>query len=84
MHTGALVSAGFEVSATVVHDNQTDLNGQNSLTLIDMSDNQLDGIKRRSANMDAQSSGASTTNKKTDHLLDTMVDWLTNVPENEL
>lgn len=85
-----MISAGFEVSAlvsaelsAVVHDKQT---GQNSLTMIDMSDNTVDGIKRRSAiHMDAQSSGASTTNKKTcDHLIDSMVDWLTNVPENEL
>lgn len=59
---GALVSAGFEVSATVVHGAQND--GRNAINAI---------------------CSASTGNKKTnDHLLDTMVDWLTNVPENEL
>jgi len=62
---GALISAGFEVSATVVHDMQTDMNGHNS------------------RNLDASSS-ASTHKKNTDHLLDSMVDWLQHVPENEL
>lgn len=63
--SGALVSAGFEVSATVVHDTQTDITGSNA----------------RNA-MDAMSS--ASTKKTNDHLLDSMVDWLTNVPEHEL
>ncbi|XP_031622418.1 uncharacterized protein LOC116340210 isoform X2 [Contarinia nasturtii] len=57
--TGALISAGFEVSATVVHDSLTTVPNANGL--------------------DANSS-ISTNKKTTDHL----VDWLTNVPENEL
>lgn len=75
---GALISAGFEVSATVLHDTQIDLMGINS-TL----EKNMDSMKRRSHGGDA-SSIASTNKKTTDHLIDSMVDWLTKVPENEL
>lgn len=75
---GALISAGFEVSATVVHENQTDIG-------LDKNTGAIPNSSKRQINMDATSSGASINNKNnTDHLLDTMVDWLTKVPENQL
>lgn len=82
---GALVSAGFEVSATVVHDNHTDFIGQTTLALMDMpNNNTIDGTKQRNG-IDNTSSCPSNNNKKSnDHILDSMVDWLTNVPEHEL
>lgn len=73
--SGALVSAGFEVSATVVHDHHGDF-GQSTMTIMD------DGGKRRG--IDANSSASANNRKSNDHILDSMVDWLTNVPENEL
>lgn len=81
---GALVSAGFEVSATVVHDNHTDFIGQTTLALMDMpNNNTIDGTKRRNG-IDTNSCASNNNKKSNDHILDSMVDWLTNVPENEL
>lgn len=87
---GALVSAGFEVSATVVHDNNKNdtKNGVAELTAIVTNADLSSQQKRRQINMEAASSIASTNNKlkANDHLItmDSMVDWLTKVPENEL
>lgn len=86
---GALVSAGFEVSATVVHDShQNDCkNGASELTAIVTNADLSSQQKRRQMNMEAASSIASTNKlKANDHLItmDSMVDWLTKVPENEL
>lgn len=87
--TGALVSAGFEVSATVVHGiNQNDnKNGAAELTAIVTNADLTSQQKRRQMNMEAASSIASTNKlKANDHLItmDSMVDWLTKGPENEL
>lgn len=86
---GALVSAGFEVSATVVHgNNQNDnRNGGAESTAIVTNADLTSQQKRRQMNMEAASSIASTNKlKANDHLItmDSMVDWLTKGPENEL
>lgn len=81
---GALVSAGFEVSATVGHD----LNHQHGESIPIITNTDLTAQqKRRKINSEAASSIASTNKlKSNDHLItmDSMVDWLTKVPENEL
>lgn len=61
-----------------MHDHHGDF-GQSSMTIMDMPD----GGKRRNG-IDANSSGSGNIRKSNDHILDSMVDWLTNVPENEL
>lgn len=76
---GALVSAGFEVSATVVHDHHGHDFGHSSMAIMDIAD----GGKRRNG-LDANSSSSTNNRKSNDNILDSMVDWLTNVPENEL
>lgn len=86
---GALVSAGFEVSATVVHDNNQNTNkmGAAELTAIVTNADKSSQQIRRQMNMEGASSVASTNKlKANDHLItmDSMVDWLTKVPENEL
>lgn len=83
------MSAGFEVSATVVHgNNQNDnKNGGAELTAIVTNADLTSQQKRRQMNMEAASSIASTNKlKANDHLItmDSMVDWLTKGPENEL
>lgn len=83
------MSAGFEVSATVVHgNNQNDnRNGGAESTAIVTNADLTSQQKRRQMNMEAASSIASTNKlKANDHLItmDSMVDWLTKGPENEL
>lgn len=88
-----MVSAGFEVSATVGHDNQTEIidsfgfgimNKNNDIGLNQQpstSYNLDNTLGRRNMGESLQSGNNKDT---TDHLLDTMVDWLAHVPENEL
>lgn len=77
MFLGALISAGFEVSATVIHDKQQDLTEQ-AKAIVDVSTNSSERVMKHHSTMD-------TMNKKSaDNLLDSMVDWLIKVPENEL
>lgn len=69
---GALVSAGFEVSATVV---SKDIGPTSYIP--------QDSLERHSL----RSTEVKTTeilDRKSDHLMESMVDWLENVPENEL
>lgn len=75
----------------MVHDNQCNQNpnkmGAAELTAIVTNADLSSQQKRRQMNMEAASSIASTNKlKANDHLItmDSMVDWLTKVPENEL
>lgn len=94
-----MVSAGFEVSATVgkdshmngaeanSHHNQPSTsyglsNAQNSLERRPGKD--IDNCNRASNCNNPEHIVAMNNQSSNDHLLDTMVDWLENVPENEL
>lgn len=81
------MSAGFEVSATVGHDNQTEIMDSLGFGIINKDNgNSINQQPSTSYNLDNNLNRQQSGNNKntTDHLLDTMVDWLANVPENEL